>query len=223
MCASYGLQASAEDIRDDFGVLDEEPSITALREWLAEFREEPAKPTGRLRENLNPVVRERAREGERRRTVDLAWWTLWMRGAPATFPAINARSESLESSGAWSAPFRSRRALVPVTHYVEKGHTFHLPDEPHRLFALAGLWNVAKRPDDAWLVSYAIVTRDAAPAIAAIHDRMPLLVPRELWAAWLDPEREGDAALLAEVLDASRGLADGLEVRVGGQPIRLAP
>lgn len=213
MCASYGLQASAEDIRDDFGVLDEEPSMAALRAWLEEYREAPAKPTGRLRENLNPVVRERAREGERRRTVDLAWWTLWVRGAPATFPAINARSESLASSGAWSGPFRARRALIPATHYVEKGRTFHLPDEPHGLFALAGIWNVTKRDDESWLVSTAIVTRAAVPAIVAIHDRMPLLVPRDLWDAWLDPEREGDEELLAEVTAASTELARGLDVR----------
>lgn len=211
MCASYGLQVKPEDIHYGFSVIDDKTSMTDLSRWLDEFREEPAKPTGVHRRNLNPIVRERARDGERRRTVDLAWWKLWVRGEPAKFPAINARVEGLATSGAWGPPFKARRALVPATEYFEKGHRFRLPDEPAGLFAFAGLWNVAKTDDD-WMVSYAIVTQPASPHVAAIHDRMPLILPRELWDEWLDPERPGDPGLLDEAVAASRPLAERLDV-----------
>jgi putative SOS response-associated peptidase YedK len=212
MCASYGLQVEAADIHYGFSVIDDKVATAALEGWLEEFRDEPAKPTGVHRCNLNPLIRERDKEGERRRTVDLAWWKLWIRGEPAKFPAINARVEGLVGSGAWSGPLKSRRALVPATEYHEKGHRFALPDEPKGLFAFAGLWNVTKTPDEEWMVSYTIVTQPASPHIAAIHDRMPLILPRTLYDEWLDPTRVGDQELLDEAVAASRPLGERLDV-----------
>ncbi len=135
-----------------------------------------------------------------------------MRGEPAKFPAINARVEGLAGSGAWSGPLKSRRGLVPATEYYEKGHRFALPEEPKGLFAFAGLWNVTKTPDDQWMVSYAIVTQPAAPHIASIHDRMPLILPREFYDEWLDPTRTGDQDLLDEAVAASRPLGERLQI-----------
>ena len=214
MCASYGLQVTAADIHYGFSVIDDKASTVALEGWLEEFRDEPVKPTGVHRRNLNPLVRERERDGERLRTVDLAWWKLWVRGEPAKFPAINARVEGLVGSGAWSGPLKSRRGLVPATEYYEKGHRFGFDGD---LFAFAGLWNVTKTPNpesgaEEWMVSYAIVTQPASPHIASIHDRMPLILPRELYDEWLDPTRAGDQELLDEVVAASRPLGEKLEI-----------
>jgi putative SOS response-associated peptidase YedK len=209
MCASYGLQITAADIHYGFSVIDDKSSTAALEGWLEEFRDEPVKPTGVHRRNLNPIVREREREGERLRSIDLAWWKLWVRGEPARFPAINARVEGLVGSGAWSGPLKSRRGLVPATEYYEKGHRFGFDGD---LFAFAGLWNVNKTPEDEWMVSYAIVTQPASPHIASIHDRMPLILPRELWDEWLDPTRTGDQDLLDEVVAASRPLGEELQI-----------
>jgi putative SOS response-associated peptidase YedK len=220
MCASYGLQVEAADIHYGFSVIDDRVQTAALAGWLEEFRDEPAKPTGVHRRNLNPIVREREKEGERRRTVDLAWWKLWVRGEPAKFPAINARVEGLVGSGAWGGPLKSRRGLVPATEYYEKGHRFGFDGD---LFAFAGLWNVAKTPnpetgEEEWMVSYAIVTQPASPHIASIHDRMPLIVPRDLYDDWLDPTRTGDQELLDEVVAASRPLGEKLEISEGTTP-----
>ena len=214
MCASYGLQITAADIHYGFSVIDDKVSTAALEGWLEEFRDEPVKPTGVHRRNLNPIVREREREGERLRSIDLAWWKLWVRGEPAKFPAINARVEGLVGSGAWSGPLKSRRGLVPATEYYEKGHRFGFDGD---LFAFAGLWNVTKTPDpstgtDEWMVSYAIVTQPASPHVADIHDRMPLILPRELWDDWLDPTRTGDQDLLDEVVAAGRPLGERLQI-----------
>jgi putative SOS response-associated peptidase YedK len=217
MCASYGLQVEAADIHYGFSVIDDKVQTAALAGWLEEFRDEPVKPTGVHRRNLNPIVREREKDGEHLRSVDLAWWKLWVRGEPAKFPAINARVEGLVGSGAWSGPLKSRRGLVPATEYYEKGHRFALPDEPKGLFAFAGLWNVNKAADpetggERWMVSYAIVTQPAAPHIASIHDRMPLILPRELYDEWLDPTRVGDQDLLDEAIAASRPVSERLAI-----------
>ncbi|WP_139123091.1 SOS response-associated peptidase family protein, partial [Cellulosimicrobium cellulans] len=49
-----------------------------------------------------------------------------------------------------------------------------------------------------WLVSTTIITTDAAPDLAEIHDRMPLALPADAWDAWLDPavDAKGAADLL---------------------------
>jgi putative SOS response-associated peptidase YedK len=213
MCASYGLQITAADAHYAFNTLDERASTEALDGWLAEFAGQPVKPTGVHARNLNPIVRERSRDVDgvhkTRRTIELAWWKLWVGGQPAKFPAINARVEGLVGSGAWSGPLKARRALVPAIEYDEKGRTFRLQDG---LFAFAGLYNVAKTADGEWMLSYAIVTQPAVPGIAAIHDRMPLIVTPELYDEWLDPSRLGDQAFVDEVVARSHFLAERVEV-----------
>jgi putative SOS response-associated peptidase YedK len=208
MCASYGLKTTSDDLHYAFSPVDERASRQELDGWLEEFRDQPAKPTGVHARNLNPVVREREHDGTRIRSIDLAWWKLWVRGEPAKFPAINARVEGIVGSGAWSGPFAKRRLLVPATEYYEKGHRFTLDDG---VFAFAGLGALTKT-DEGWLVSYAIVTQPASPHIADIHDRMPLILPPELYDEWLDPARTGDQPLLDEVVAAARPLGERLAI-----------
>ena len=45
-----------------------------------------------------------------------------------------------------------------------------------------------EQDDGRWLLTCAIVTRAATDALGRIHDRMPVVVPPELWDAWLDPD-----------------------------------
>src|SRR5690606_19265589 len=108
MCASYGLQVKPEDIHYGFSIVDDRASRADLERWLDEFRDEPAKPTGVHRRNLNPIVRERVKDGEHRRTVDLAWWKLWCAASRPSSPRstrVSRGSRPREHGGR-----RSRRA-----------------------------------------------------------------------------------------------------------------
>lgn len=209
MCASYGLETNVGDLHVEFGVMDDRADDAALTDWMQTWGTQAVKPTGSRARNLNPIVRERERDGRVERSIDLAWWKLWVGGEPAKFPAINARSERLLDSGAWRRPFERGRVLVPATEYHEKGHRFTLDEG---LFAFAGLSTVTKQADGDWMVSYAIVTRSPAAHIAGIHDRMPLILPRGLWDAWLDHARAGDRDLLDEAIAASGPIGDRLDV-----------
>ncbi|KIH99882.1 hypothetical protein LP52_04455 [Streptomonospora alba] len=59
--------------------------------------------------------------------------------------------------------------------------------------AFAGLFERRRDPESqgddpaAWLWSCTIVTTQAAPELSAIHERMPVVVPPQLWEVWLDP------------------------------------
>lgn len=77
--------------------------------------------------------------------------------------------------------------------------------------AVAGLWAAWKDPDamsgdDAtattgamWLHSATIVTTSANTTMRPVHDRMPVLLPRQVWDEWLDPDMH-DLARLQQLL-----------------------
>ena len=41
-----------------------------------------------------------------------------------------------------------------------------------------------------WVPSAAVITTEANRMMSSIHDRMPVLLPREAWEDWLDPEMD---------------------------------
>ncbi|MFD6950761.1 hypothetical protein A6A08_11450 [Nocardiopsis sp. TSRI0078] len=78
----------------------------------------------------------------------------------------------------------------------KKPYSIHYPDG--RPLAMAGIFErwrdpeVAEDDPAAWVWSCAVITTAAAPELAHIHERMPVVVPPEDWAAWLDPETGAD-------------------------------
>jgi putative SOS response-associated peptidase YedK len=62
------------------------------------------------------------------------------------------------------------------------------------MLALAGIYDwwldPAKKPDDPsrWLLSFAMLTKDAAEPIAPIHATNPILLSSSPTTQWLDPE-----------------------------------
>jgi putative SOS response-associated peptidase YedK len=101
-------------------------------------------------------------------------------------PVTNARSDKLDSAF-WKASFAARRCLIPVSDWAEAEGPpgrmtrtwYALPgDAP---FAVAGLW----RQTDTWGHAYAMVMVDAASHMVDVHDRMPVIVPRDDWPVWL--------------------------------------
>ena len=63
------------------------------------------------------------------------------------------------------------------------------------MLAFAGLWEVWGQGEDR-LYSCTVVTAPAVGALTDIHERMPLVLPRDRWAEWLDPAREDVAELV---------------------------
>ena len=58
-------------------------------------------------------------------------------------------------------------------------------------FAFAGLWETWSPKDDsraADVVSCTIITTEANEDMQKLHNRMPVILPIETWASWLNPE-----------------------------------
>jgi putative SOS response-associated peptidase YedK len=70
------------------------------------------------------------------------------------------------------------------------------PPDQHSI-AFAGIYEFWRHDDGPTLSTCAIVTAPAVAALAEIHARMPLVLPRAHWARWLDPGVPDPADLLA--------------------------
>ena len=113
---------------------------------------------------------------------------------------INARSETATTKPMFSKFAREYRCLVPSSYYIEwqrNGKTrikHHIGLEKRPIY-MAGLFRyVGDNP------VFCILTREAAPVIEHIHDRMPVLLPVESHRPWLDGEKFEDVMQTA-ILD----------------------
>jgi putative SOS response-associated peptidase YedK len=151
------------------------------------------------------------------RWLRLLTWGLvpsWAKERSVGNRMINARAETLLDKPAYKRAALSRRCLVPADGWYEwqksptetdaKGKPRKQPffmhpvtDSPIAIAGIYELWrNPELHPDDpaAWLATYAVITTDAEPGLDVIHDRMPLVLPRDRWQDWLDPDlRDPDA------------------------------
>lgn len=126
---------------------------------------------------------------------------------PAGWPRpINARVETLFEKPTWRSAIRRTRCLVPASGWYEwqalNGRKQPYYIEPAAPVALAGVWERSgngDRPVD----TFAVLVAAAPPALAAIHDRAPVTLPEDAWAAWLDPtltdRRQLEALLTREI------------------------
>ncbi|HUW79042.1 MAG TPA: SOS response-associated peptidase [Candidatus Nanopelagicaceae bacterium] len=136
-----------------------------------------------------------------KRTLTIARWGLipsWSKDAKNATRTFNARIDSVDKPSFRSA-FRSRRCIVPADGYYEwykfsgggiKNSMAKQPFYIHRadggFLAMAGIYEYWRDPESGDLVtSAAIITREAVGPPAAVHDRMPVVLPSERYRAWL--------------------------------------
>ncbi|MGI8912453.1 MAG: SOS response-associated peptidase [Chloroflexota bacterium] len=111
-----------------------------------------------------------------------------------TRPMINARAAGIQDKPTFRTPFKRQRCLVPATHFFEwqtvgkqkQPYLIRPTDQP--LFAFAGLYDVHYDPAVGDVYGFAIITTEANEVTAPIHNRMPVILRRELETAWLAPE-----------------------------------
>ncbi|WBB66608.1 SOS response-associated peptidase [Micromonospora sp. WMMD812] len=167
-----------------------------------------------------PLVRMTA---EGHRVLAAARWGFlphWSRTPAGAARMINARAETVATSRAYAGAFARRRCLVPADGWYEwvrapdGRQAYYMTPLDGSVLAFAGIWSVWGEGDDARL-TFSVLTTAAVGELAEVHDRMPLLLPRDRWAPWLAPA--GDpGALLAP---PSPDWLAGLEVRPVGPAV----
>jgi len=151
-------------------------------------------------------------EGERR--LEAFHWGLvpvWSKDIKTGLKMINARAETVATSGAFKRPFKQRRCIIPVDGFYEwqarpgqkKKQPYYIQRDDGEPLAFAGLWEVwrdkAGGPDAPWLHSCTIITTTANETMTPVHDRMPVILPPAAWSEWLAPGND-DLVSLGELL-----------------------
>jgi putative SOS response-associated peptidase YedK len=197
MCGRYTITSSPEAIRRLLGYV-EQPNFPAR------YNVAPTQPV--------PIVR--LEHGARH--FALVRWGLipsWVED-PRTFSlVINARSDNVLVKPAFRNAMRYRRCLIPADGFYEWQAAGTAPKRPHYIrrrdgapFAFAGLYETWSGPNGEEMETAAIVTTEANRTLRHLHGRMPVILPPEAFAAWLDT-RNVDAEVAAALL---RPAADDL-------------
>lgn len=202
MCGRFAASASTEELVETFEIdlVVDEPAPT--------FNAAPTDPVPAIVERI-----DKATGNVVRKLVTPRWGLVpsWSKSPDGAARMINARAETVATKPAFARAFAARRCLVPADGYYEwqtltppGGKQVKQPwfvrDASGDLLVMAGLYEFWKDParsgDDAWLTTCTVITTQATDALGHIHDRMPMVVRREDWSAWLDPHSTDPRSVL---------------------------
>ncbi len=152
-------------------------------------------------------------ERDDRRALTAFRWGLiphWAESPKIASRTFNARAETVATAPAFRESFRRRRCIVPVDGFYEWRREGSVR-QPYRVFradgrpvALAGLWSGWRDPSTGEVRrTFTIVTTTPNRVVSALHDRMPVIVPDDRWAFWLEPvaREPGELRALLEPTD----------------------
>jgi len=223
MCGRYASSMDPEDIVEEFEIRSAD-----LPRLQADYNVAPTKDIY--------VVLERPPKGEdvAERQVRAMTWGLvpsWAKDPKIGSRMINARMETVAEKPAYRRAFEKRRAILPADGYYEwylteeltpagkpKKQPFFIRPKDAGMLAMAGLYELWRDPTKAdddplrWKWTATVITTTATDELGRIHDRMPLMLPRASYDAWLDPAPRDTADLLDLLEPAAPGLLEAFPV-----------
>jgi putative SOS response-associated peptidase YedK len=148
-----------------------------------------------------------------RQLVLMRWGLIphWAKDAKTAYKMINARVETLTQRPAFRGLLSHHRCLVPACGYYEwkaegpEKTPYYIHPQDDQYLAFAGLYDVWINPTGEGLYTFTIITTEADSFMAKLHNRMPVVLGREMEDAWLDPELT-QAHDVLDVLSRSTGL-----------------
>jgi putative SOS response-associated peptidase YedK len=197
MCSRYSLTSPPEAVRAYFRYENEAA-------FPPRYNIAPSQPAA--------IVRTTPTGG---RELALVRWGLipsWVKDPKAFSLLINARGESVIDKPAFRAAMRRRRCLVPADGFYEwkrdgeRKRPYYIRLRSGQPMAFAGVWETWTGPNGEEMETAAIVTTQANRTLAAIHDRMPVILPPAAFDLWLDTanvDAKTAAAMLMPASDAS--------------------
>jgi putative SOS response-associated peptidase YedK len=195
MCGRYALSAEISDIAQEFST-NSAPELSLPADWNI-------KPT-----NDVYIIKNQA--------IEIASWGIiahWSKSddeaAKSQSSAINARSESVHEKPTFKSAFRSNRCLLPATGYYEWAselgkyktkQPIYISRDDNKLLAFTGIFQSWTSPSGRFIQSVSIITRQAVGQLALVHSRMPVFLPRDRWADWMNP-KINDVAKIRSLMD----------------------
>ena len=201
MCGRYAITTAPEAIRA-----------------LFRYRDQPNFPPRYNVAPTQPIPVVRLADGKR--TFALMRWGFlpaWVKD-PRTFSLlVNARGESVLDKPLFRNAMRWRRCLIPADGFYEWSDT--APRRPYFVrpksgapIAFAGLWETWTGPNGEEVDTAAIVTTRANRPLAAIHDRMPVVVAPQAFDLWLDSTKVDATTAAALIAPAADDVFEAYEI-----------
>ena len=142
---------------------------------------------------------------DKNRLVNFRWGLIpsWAKDPSMGNRMFNARAETLSEKPSFKNAFKKRRCLIIADGFyewqklgkVKKPLYFSL--KSGRPFGFAGLHETWVSPDHQPIHTCTIITTEPNELIKPIHDRMPVMVPKEREAFWIDPDNQNQKDLLS--------------------------
>jgi len=190
MCGRYAQTLNTSELAEEFGIGGPNP----VEELPASWNIAPTNPIY--------IVRASQRVAEQKELTIASWGIMahWhhneAEARASQSHAINARSESIHEKPTFRNAFRTQRCLIPADGYYEWAtalgkyspkQPFYISSTKTRSLPIAGIWSTWKSMEGEVIQSAAVITREAVGELATIHSRMPVMMPRDRWDAWLAP------------------------------------
>jgi putative SOS response-associated peptidase YedK len=148
-----------------------------------------------------------------RRGVFMRWGLIphWAKDEKTAYNMINARVETLAQRPAFRGLLSHNRCLVPASGFYEwqgegrEKTPYYIYPEDQPYIAFAGLYDVWINPRGEELYTFTIITTEANDFMASLHNRMPVVLDRDLEDDWLDTEMTSTRDVLG-MLERSAGV-----------------
>jgi len=194
MCTRFAIEAETDELKE---ILSEVQKTRLADQFLRAGN--AIRSTGEFRpSNVAPVLAT-AKNGAR-----AVFPMRWGFQLPGRQLLVNARSETAAQKSTFREAWERHRCIIPASWYYEWEHTdgksgqtmYTIQARGAVVIWLAGLYRMEEG-----LPVFAVLTREPAEALRRIHDRMPLILPRELVNAWIDPKTRPENLLKYAVTD----------------------
>jgi putative SOS response-associated peptidase YedK len=234
MCGRYASSRRPEDLVEEFEI--EQPEVK--ESLAADYNVAPTKEVYAVLSR--PPSKEKERPAQRQLRV-VTWGLVpsWAKDPAIGNRLINARVETVADKPAFRKAFASRRCLLPADGYYEwytpeqedqdapgedtkrkkpRKQPFFIHHPDGSVLAMAGLYEIWRDPTkgdddpDRFRWTCTILTTDAEDDLGRIHDRMPLLVERDKYGAWLDPTQSDPELLSGLLVPAAPGRLEAYPV-----------
>ena len=187
MCGRFALTVDPADLQEAF------PQFTIPLQASPRFNIAPSQPI--------MVV---PNDGTNK--ADFFVWGLipsWAKDPAIGNNLVNARAETLAEKPAFRSAYKYHRCLILADGFFEwqaqPGSKSKVPHfirlKSEKPFAFAGLWEHWQSPDGSEIKSATIITTEPNELMATIHNRMPVILPKEAYEQWLDPSPRNAADL----------------------------
>lgn len=116
---------------------------------------------------------------------------------------INARAETITEKPSFRSAFKKRRCLIPADGFYEWQKLGKIK-QPFRFslksgepFGFAGLYESWMSPEQKPVNTCTIITTEPNDLLRPIHDRMPVILPKDKEAYWMDPQNQDQKGLMS--------------------------